>query len=94
MMAEQLVGDGDGGVTPTLRPLREALVEIGAQLLRHPVVRAVADQLMAEAKLPRYRLWADQVLAHSARQVDIERLAATGIDQPLDTVAGEFLALD
>ena len=49
VVAEQLIGDRDRRPVPA-QPVREALVQLGAQLLGHAVVGAVADQLVAEAE--------------------------------------------
>ena len=49
VVSEQLIGDCDL-TRPGVEPVREALVEIGAQLLGHALVGAVADQLVAEAE--------------------------------------------
>ena len=82
MVAEQLLGDRDGRGA-RVQPVREALVQIGAQLLGHPLVGAVADDLVAEAERVVARAHgADKPPADERAEVDVDRFARAVAHQP------------
>ena len=72
-----------------VQPVGEALVEIGAQLLGHALVGAVADELVAEAERVLARAHgADEVLADERVQVDVDRVARAVAHQRLAAARG------
>ena len=94
VVAEQFV-DGGEARPVLLEPVGEALVQHGARVLRYPVVRRVADELVtkAEGAFPGAGR-PDEVHADESEQMRIDAGAHLVADERFDSLARELLALD
>ena len=79
MVAENLLELPNPLGRDPLEPIGEALVQVGALRLRHPLVGRVPNQLMAEAE--RLVAWEDRFRRHD-EVLQLERMKAVGHSRP------------